>query len=57
MSAPTELLHKLQIVAGRKLWLINVPQAIAENISVGAELSMSMKRTPVTVCSSSYVRS
>lgn len=38
MTAPTELLHKLQIKAGTKLWLINVPQAIAEEITAGAEV-------------------
>lgn len=40
MSTPTELLHKLQIKAGSKLWLINVPQAIAEEISAGAEVEI-----------------
>jgi hypothetical protein len=38
MSAPTELLHKLQIKAGSKLWLINVPQQIAEELTAGAEI-------------------
>lgn len=38
MTAPTELLHKLQIQAGTKLWLINVPQDIAEEITAGAEV-------------------
>lgn len=38
MTAPTELLHKLQIQAGTKLWLINVPQGIAEEITAGAEV-------------------
>ncbi|ODT80271.1 MAG: hypothetical protein ABS76_16375 [Pelagibacterium sp. SCN 64-44] len=38
MSAPTELLHKLQIKAGSRLWLINVPQAVAEEITAGAEV-------------------
>ncbi len=38
MTAPTELLHKLQIRAGTKLWLINVPQEIAEEITAGAEV-------------------
>ncbi len=38
MTAPTELLHKLQIKAGTRLWLINVPQAIAEEITSGAEV-------------------
>jgi hypothetical protein len=38
MTAPTELLHRLQIKAGTKLWLINVPQEIAEEITAGAEV-------------------
>jgi len=38
MTTPTELLHKLQIRAGTKLWLINVPQEIAEEITAGAEV-------------------
>lgn len=38
MATPTELLRKLQIVSGSRLWLINVPQAIAEQISAGAEV-------------------
>ena len=40
MTAPTELLHKLQIKAGAKLWLINVPQALAEELSAGAEVEI-----------------
>ena len=38
MTTPTELLHRLQIKAGTKLWLINVPQHIAEEITAGAEV-------------------
>jgi hypothetical protein len=38
MSAPTELLHKLQIKAGSRIWFINVPQAIAEEVTAGAEV-------------------
>lgn len=38
MTTPTELLHRLQIKAGTKLWLINVPQKIAEEITAGAEV-------------------
>ena len=38
MTAPTELLHKLQIKAGARLWLINVPQSIAKEITAGAEV-------------------
>lgn len=40
MTAPTELLHKLQIRSGSKLWLINVPQALAEELSAGAEVEI-----------------
>ncbi|WEJ56838.1 hypothetical protein [Devosia sp. FJ2-5-3] len=40
MAAPTELLHKLQIASGTKLWLINVPQTIAEELSAGAEVEL-----------------
>ena len=40
MTAPTELLHRLQIKAGAKLWLINVPQEIAEEITAGAEVEL-----------------
>jgi len=38
MTTPPELLHRLQIEAGTKLWLINVPQHIAEEITAGAEV-------------------
>ncbi|WP_152662585.1 hypothetical protein [Devosia soli] len=38
MTAPTELLHRLQIKAGTKLWLINVPDHIAQEITAGAEV-------------------
>ncbi|KRA99550.1 hypothetical protein ASD83_03260 [Devosia sp. Root685] len=38
MTAPTELLRRLQIKAGTKLWLINVPHEIAEEITAGAEV-------------------
>lgn len=38
MTAPTELLHRLQIKAGTKLWLINVPAHIVEEITAGAEV-------------------
>jgi hypothetical protein len=40
MAAPTELLHKLQIASGTKLWLINVPQSIAEELTAGAEVEL-----------------
>jgi hypothetical protein len=40
MTAPTELLHKLQVKAGAKLWLINVPRALAEELSAGAEVEI-----------------
>ncbi|KKB09504.1 hypothetical protein [Devosia chinhatensis] len=38
MTPPTELLRKLQVRSGTRLWLINVPQHIAEEISAGAEV-------------------
>ncbi|SFV32378.1 hypothetical protein SAMN05216456_1628 [Devosia crocina] len=38
MTTPTELLHRLQIRAGTRLWLINVPQHVAEEITAGAEV-------------------
>ena len=38
MTAPTELLHKLQVKAGAKLWLINVPRPFAEALTAGAEV-------------------
>ena len=40
MTAPTELLHKLQVKAGAKLWLINVPRVLAEELSAGAEVEI-----------------
>jgi len=40
MTAPTELLHKLQVKAGAKLWLINVPRPLAEELSAGAEVEI-----------------
>lgn len=33
-----ELLKKLQVKSGAKLWLINVPETIAEAITAGAEV-------------------
>ncbi|MCW5720564.1 MAG: hypothetical protein KIS86_05425 [Devosia sp.] len=38
MSAPTQLLHKLQIPSGTRLWMINVPQPLAEQLTAGAEV-------------------
>ena len=40
MNAPTELLKKLQIKSGARLWLINVPQVLAEELSAGAEVEI-----------------
>jgi hypothetical protein len=34
----TELLKKLQVKAGARLWLVNVPEAIAETLTAGAEV-------------------
>lgn len=38
MTESTELLKKLQVKAGAKLWLINVPSGIAEALTAGAEV-------------------
>jgi hypothetical protein len=38
MAASAELLRKLQIKAGARLWMINVPRAIAEALTAGAEV-------------------
>jgi hypothetical protein len=38
MPTPTELLKKLQIRAGSRLWLINVPHHYAEELTAGAEV-------------------
>ncbi|HEY9011500.1 MAG TPA: hypothetical protein VIN06_10810 [Devosia sp.] len=38
MTESTELLKKLQVKAGARLWLVNVPQAIAEALTAGAEV-------------------
>ena len=38
MVSPTELLKKLQIKAGTRLWLINVPEVLAEELTAGAEV-------------------
>src|SRR5690606_15454988 len=40
MNTPVELLHKLQVKSGARLWLINVPRAIAEELSAGAEVEI-----------------
>lgn len=46
MTAPTELLHKLQIRSGSKLWLINVPQHLAEEMAAGAEVEIVHENDP-----------
>lgn len=38
MTEATSLLKKLQVKAGTRLWLINVPQALAEALTAGAEV-------------------
>jgi hypothetical protein len=38
MIDSVELLKKLQVKAGMKLWLIDVPRDIAEAITAGAEV-------------------
>ncbi len=40
MATPTELITRLQIKAGAKLWLINVPHAVAEVLTSGAEVEL-----------------
>ena len=40
MTAPTELMHKLQLQSGTKLWLINVPQTLAEELAADAEIEI-----------------
>ncbi|MHA6299215.1 hypothetical protein [Devosia sp. CAU 1758] len=40
MTAPIELLHKLDIHSGDRLWLINAPQLLAEELSAGAEVEI-----------------
>lgn len=40
MNPPTELLHKLQVRSGSRLWLINVPRPLAEHLSAGAEVEI-----------------
>src|SRR5690606_24928872 len=46
MTSPTELLRKLQVRAGSRLWLINVPQRLAEEISAGAEVEIVHEKDP-----------
>jgi hypothetical protein len=38
MPQPTDLLKKLQIKSGARVWLVNVPQVIAEELTAGAEV-------------------
>ncbi|WP_052731640.1 hypothetical protein [Devosia geojensis] len=38
MPQPTDLLKKLQIKSGARLWLVNVPREIAEELTAGAEV-------------------
>lgn len=40
MIAPVELLRKLQVRSGSRLWLINVPRALAVELSAGAEVEI-----------------
>src|SRR4051812_49201779 len=42
----TELIKKLQIKAGARLWLINVPTEVAEAISAGAEIEVAKAGEP-----------
>lgn len=38
MIGSTELLKKLQVKSGARLWLVNVPEALAEALTAGAEV-------------------
>ena len=38
MVGPVELLKKLQVKSGTRLWLINVPETIAEALTAGTEV-------------------
>lgn len=40
MTAPIELLHRLDIHSGNRLWLINAPHVLAEELSAGAEVEI-----------------
>lgn len=40
MVESTELIRKLQIKAGARLWLVNVPEDIVEALSAGAEVEL-----------------
>lgn len=40
MNPPLALLRKLQVRSGSRLWLINVPRALAEELSAGAEVEV-----------------
>ena len=46
MTSPTELLRKLQVRSGSRLWLINVPQRLAEELSAGAEVEIVHEKDP-----------
>lgn len=48
MIDSVELLKKLQIKAGARLWLINVPQPIAEALTAGAEVEPVRAGEPCT---------
>lgn len=40
MDAPRELMAKLQVQSGKRLWLINAPLELAEELAAGAEVEM-----------------
>jgi hypothetical protein len=40
MNAPLELMSKLGLKSGEKLWLINAPREMAEELAAGAEIEM-----------------
>jgi hypothetical protein len=48
MAESVELIAKLQIKAGSKLWLINVPEDVAEALTAGAEIEIVGPGAPCT---------
>lgn len=40
MIAPTELMSKLKLRSGHRLWLINAPARLAEELAAGAEVEI-----------------
>ena len=40
MTPPRELMRKLQLKSGDRVWLINVPPTVAEELAAGAEVEI-----------------